>query len=406
MSLNFVSLERLNHYYIGMIPNNQYSSLHFQNGITALMLSTNSSLTEQEVVSILQNTAIDMGSNGFDYDYGYGRLNAFQAIQEVLPLMAGTNIVCSSENTYSLNNLPQGTTVTWTSSSNIIFPSGNTGSSISARAYSSSSSGSGWIEATINGVCGDITLPRKEVWVGKPSTPQITCPLQTVGLNSFVEVSASSLGATYYNWSIGGGSLVHGQGMSEALIKTSRVCQYDLYIRVRGENTCGFSSYAKKWIDMNCGGDPSPVSVNPDLLDGVELNSPVDTSSNVSDATISTLTNDQLDSESYKVQDFIYMSVHPNPANAYAEINFYTSNELSDYKKESKAIVSIPSNRLIQNGGEYKVKIWHERYGLVKQMKSSSKKLQIPTNNLDEGIYFLHVIVNGKVYKQKLKIQR
>ncbi|MCT4601852.1 MAG: hypothetical protein N4A59_02955, partial [Marinifilum sp.] len=97
---------------------------------------------------------------------------------------------------------------------------------------------------------------------------------------------------------------------------------------------------------------------------------------------------------------------HPNPANAYAEINFYTSNELSDYKKESKAIVSIPSNRLIQNGGEYKVKIWHERYGLVKQMKSSSKKLQIPTNNLDEGIYFLHVIVNGKVYKQKLKIQR
>jgi tRNA 2-selenouridine synthase len=34
MSLIFVSLEMLNHYYIGMIPNNQYSSLHFQNGIT------------------------------------------------------------------------------------------------------------------------------------------------------------------------------------------------------------------------------------------------------------------------------------------------------------------------------------------------------------------------------------
>jgi hypothetical protein len=29
MSLIFVSLERLNHYYIGIIPNNQYSSLHF-----------------------------------------------------------------------------------------------------------------------------------------------------------------------------------------------------------------------------------------------------------------------------------------------------------------------------------------------------------------------------------------
>jgi hypothetical protein len=38
MSLIYLSLERLNHYYIGMIPNNQYSSLHFQNGISQFFL--------------------------------------------------------------------------------------------------------------------------------------------------------------------------------------------------------------------------------------------------------------------------------------------------------------------------------------------------------------------------------
>jgi hypothetical protein len=40
MSLIYVSLERLNHYYIGIIPNNQYSSLHFQNGITFLTVTS------------------------------------------------------------------------------------------------------------------------------------------------------------------------------------------------------------------------------------------------------------------------------------------------------------------------------------------------------------------------------
>ena len=138
-------------------------------GVAALMLSANSYLTEQEVVSVLRNTATDMGSSGFDNSFGYGRLNAFRAIQEILPMISGSGTICSSTSTYSINDLPPGTSVTWNSSSNIIFLSGNTGSSVNARAYSSTSSGAGWIEATINGVCGNVTLPRKEVWVGIPS---------------------------------------------------------------------------------------------------------------------------------------------------------------------------------------------------------------------------------------------
>jgi len=108
----------------------------------------------------------------------------------------------------------------------------------------------------------------------------------------------------------------------------------------------------------------------------------------------------------FEVSEPFYMMATPNPANEYTELNFYSGNELSDYQKDSKAMVSVSINEVTQDIGEYEVQIWNERKGLVKQMKSKSKKLQIPTNKLKEGIYFLHVIVNGKVYKQQLKIQR
>lgn len=49
-------------------------------GIAALVLAVNPDLTGDQVRSILQNTADDMGPAGFDMEYGYGRVNAHQAI--------------------------------------------------------------------------------------------------------------------------------------------------------------------------------------------------------------------------------------------------------------------------------------------------------------------------------------
>ena len=69
-------------------------------------------------------------------------------------------------------------------------------------------------------------------------------------------------------------------------------------------------------------------------------------------------------------------------------------------------MVNIPLNEQTQEQGEYEIQIWGERKGLVKKIKSKDKKLQIPTNNLEEGLYFLHVIINGKVYKQQLRVKR
>jgi subtilisin family serine protease len=55
-------------------------------GTVALMLEANPDLTPLEVDYILQQTALDLGIPGKDNDYGAGRLQTFQAVQESIEL--------------------------------------------------------------------------------------------------------------------------------------------------------------------------------------------------------------------------------------------------------------------------------------------------------------------------------
>ncbi|MCT4602972.1 MAG: S8 family serine peptidase [Marinifilum sp.] len=331
-------------------------------GVAALILSINPNFTMNEVRQLLEKSTDKVPNynystssihpNGtWNNQVGYGRLNAANAVKEAFfnnVSINGSNLICSSSSTYSINNLPSGTTVTWTSSSNIIFPSGNTGSSISARAYSSTSSGAGWIEATINGVCGDITLPRKEVWVGKPSFTLTGDRELDPGMPGIVVVNYTN-GSPVGNsasWSYSGPLAGINGDIYKAKFRAEREGGYgSIYLDLTGE--CGI----------------------------------------------------QRRSFGFKVTDFFPIRVYPNPANQYTVL------ELSQ-ALEYQSANGMSIDKEVQDSEEYEIQIWHERYGLVKQMKSSDKKLQIPTNNLDEGIYFLHVIVNGKVHKQQLKIQR
>ncbi len=53
-------------------------------GTIALMLEANPDLTYDEIFDILQHTAVDLGDSGYDYIYGYGRINALYAVREAL----------------------------------------------------------------------------------------------------------------------------------------------------------------------------------------------------------------------------------------------------------------------------------------------------------------------------------
>jgi len=51
-------------------------------GVAALMLEANPLLTPDDIYSILKNTASDMGDSGFDFDSGYGLIQADKAVEE------------------------------------------------------------------------------------------------------------------------------------------------------------------------------------------------------------------------------------------------------------------------------------------------------------------------------------
>ena len=53
-------------------------------GVAALVLSADPTLTAIEVEQVLENTATDLGTTGFDNTYGFGLVNAFAAVSSVL----------------------------------------------------------------------------------------------------------------------------------------------------------------------------------------------------------------------------------------------------------------------------------------------------------------------------------
>src|SRR3989338_873441 len=60
-------------------------------GVVALMLSVNPTLTPTQVRQVLESTAVDLGSAGYDSEHGYGKVNAEAAVlaaQALLPVSA------------------------------------------------------------------------------------------------------------------------------------------------------------------------------------------------------------------------------------------------------------------------------------------------------------------------------
>ena len=50
-------------------------------GKNALMLEANPNLSAEDVRAILRNSTLDLGQSGYDYAYGWGRINGFEAAQ-------------------------------------------------------------------------------------------------------------------------------------------------------------------------------------------------------------------------------------------------------------------------------------------------------------------------------------
>jgi hypothetical protein len=184
-------------------------------------------------------------------------------------IIAGPGIVCSSGSQFSVN-IPTGSTISWNPGPGItrVSPQG-----FNPCEFSSTGSASSWIDATVNGSCGSIPLPRKTVWAGIPNTPTEIIPFLNNGMefgnDSYYEFHLNpQQGATSYNWVVGGGVITDGQGTNWITVKTNKITgqsNINFAVSVRAENCSGPSNYFVRtgWVIPGTGGATLVFNPNP-----------------------------------------------------------------------------------------------------------------------------------------------
>lgn len=220
-------------------------------GVAALMLSVNPELTETQIVSILRNTATNMGASGFDNTFGYGRVNAQQALQSALPTISGSNSICTS-GVMSIS-APSGTTVTWSVSppNSLNFSSGSSTNKTFTR--NGSFSGSVTITANISGGCGSKNF-SKNINVGNflPLDLRLRDPITNSPVYFLCRDQPTNVKATHddnlvfndWQWSITGAYITYNSSSSNHALVTLRPFSYNVTVKIRAHNGCGWSAWA------------------------------------------------------------------------------------------------------------------------------------------------------------------
>ena len=260
--------------YTGRFGGTSYSCPQVS-GVAALVLSVNSSLTQQDVFNIITSTADEVG--GYIYDaqgksseLGNGRLNAFAAVQAAVlpPSIAGSPMVCSSTtSTYTLTNAVG--SVSWQVSNNLqIISSSSTNITVSPIGIRTS--GSGFVKAIMSG-----TTVQKDFWVGKPSFPQLTTS-SGVPYDEFNLPAGCANGVTYwvfktsnpldrvtqFQFSVQGGNVITKNASNGLATITAQelgmIEGMTLDVTVRPVNSCGSNFLVPKFklyrpTDCECG---------------------------------------------------------------------------------------------------------------------------------------------------------
>ncbi len=157
-------------------------------GVAALMLSERPDLTAAEVKDVLQRTARDLGASGYDTTYGYGLLDAYAALNEVVLSIKGSNTSKTTAN-FTLNNCPANATVTWSvedadKNSVKLTPSGQGNSSCKVELSTPKTVNT---VLTANVKVGDINLPivKKDITVLGTLSGTYSVPATTISGVSF-----------------------------------------------------------------------------------------------------------------------------------------------------------------------------------------------------------------------------
>jgi hypothetical protein len=186
--------------------------------------------------------------------YGNGDENSV-LVTPTSSTISGPNYVCSSGTYFSLANVPSGSTVTWSTSSNVtIVSSSSSGITVISNG---SLPGSGNISATVQfGSCSQIV--SKTVWAGIPQSPMVDNDYINASINTIFYVNIiDSPGANPDSgiWSTFGNVTFHGNtyGASTSFYSASTDATGTIYVYT--SNTCGVSSSTMITVITGTGGD-------------------------------------------------------------------------------------------------------------------------------------------------------
>ncbi|GAB1415028.1 hypothetical protein MASR2M117_04340 [Paludibacter sp.] len=314
-------------------------------------------------------SALNPGSHSYN-DGQSAILNVYPKLDACSGLN-GTNIICSSNSSYSIS-IPSSASVVWSKSSNLTQVGGNTGTSYTVYATNSTMGGIGFITATIYNSQNQVFKTRtKDAWVGMPKQPtNINFYPSTPCLNqdviALVIADNPPISGVHYEWSGGSHNYIEfSPNGSEVHFTTLPSHAYTTNVTVRAVNDCGyFLDYTKLLTVKKCGGGipPAPVSAS------------------------------------------INMQISPNPVTDFVTISV---TENLNYQKESNFNLEDTEMILpVDFSGEFEIQLWSEYRGLIKTLKSNQPKLQISLHGLANGKYYLHLIIDGKVIKKQIILKR
>ncbi|MDR1983545.1 MAG: S8 family serine peptidase [Prevotellaceae bacterium] len=424
-------------------------------GIAALILSVRPDLTQAQVRQTIESTCTKINTETYTYSnnashpngtwneyVGHGLVNAYQAVYSVAPRIDGTSSLPTfEEKDYTITNLPAGTTVTWSGSSNIHFESGQVGLSVIIYASSGSSA---TLTATLSGAINKVLTKNISVYQG-------TLSVEYHGEYAIVNFSISPH-ANSFEWNIpdfttqiGTGSINSGQSITLTPVggNNSGGC-----ISARAHiNYDGYST-TTKWYEA-CINAWRPVidiwnsDLNPTLCqDGttisrINLVSPypysyyttyawyIDNSfldlttqpyidlyitgcmSGTHNLSVKVLPTEDVICPKSQAISFsancsyncglysYYSAAYPNPA----------SNELIIDKIENNETLTTNTTKSVkEKSSEITVLLYSHattKLAYSKAYSSSAKQIKIDTSTLPNGIYYLNIVENGETTKQQ-----
>ena len=162
-----------------------------------------------------------------------------------MPTISGPSLVCTSNRTFTVQNVPQGVNVTWSVSPASLFAvDTGTGNSFATRATFSSTSGQGTVTATLQGPCGNIEL-TKDVWMGIPDWEDISiyeesgqpiCPNSTARIRASLPSSQGTVSGHEWGLLVSNGVIQSGKYSNPVTVETPCPGFNYFIIKVKVEN--------------------------------------------------------------------------------------------------------------------------------------------------------------------------